>query len=118
MYNDPIVIDLSYLYSITSGDKEFEKILLSGTLDEVDKKVCGLKESWSTTDAKGVRNHAHSLITLSAIAGMPQVEQWSRKIDNAFADDIFHPEFIMVANNIFYGWPDAFTELKIILAAS
>lgn len=118
MYTDPIVIDLTYFYSITSGDKSFERILLAGTVAEVDNKVCSLKESWSINDACGVRNHAHSLITLSAIAGMPQVEQWSRKIDHAFSDNVFHPEFILIVNNIFHGWPFAFSKLKAILAAT
>ena len=118
MNSDQIIIDLSYLYSITGGDKSFEYLLLSGTVLEVDKKISELEISWKDNDPNGVRKNAHSLISLAAIAGMPQVEGWSRRIDHAFADELFHPEYIALANNIISGWPIAFLQLKQLIADS
>ncbi|MEO6549819.1 MAG: hypothetical protein ABIN94_17590 [Ferruginibacter sp.] len=117
--NDTLItIDLTYLYSITDGDKTFEQMLLIGTVADVDTKILGLKESWKTRDALEIRRSAHSLVSLSAIAGMPQVEQWSRSIDQAFADELFHPEMAPVADNIILGWPAAKSQLEQVIAAN
>ena len=96
MIHSPITIDLTYLYSLTGGDKSFEQMLLTGTVADVDSLVDGLKGSWEGGDAEGIRKNAHSLVSLSAIAGMPQVESWSRKIDQVFADGVFHPELAVL----------------------
>lgn len=115
MINTPIQIDLSYLYSITDGDKSFEQILLSGTVADVDTLVAGLKGSWETCDAAGIRKTAHSLVSLSAIAGMPQVVDWSRKLDEAFSDGVFHPELAVLADNIISGWPVVKSHLNSLI---
>ena len=112
----PIKIDLTYLYSITCGDKLFEQLLLTGTLADVDALISELKGSWKGGDAAGIRKNAHSLVSLAAIAGMPQVEDWSRTIDQAFADGAFHPELTPLAENIISGWPFAKTQLEALIA--
>ncbi len=113
----PIIIDLTYLYSLTGGDKSFEQLLLSGTVADVDDKINGLKTAWEQMEAAGVRKNAHSLVSLSAIAGMPQVEGWSRTIDQKFADGVFHPELALLANCIITGWPAAKLQLEEVMAA-
>ncbi|MEP7141735.1 MAG: hypothetical protein ABI707_02635 [Ferruginibacter sp.] len=114
----PIKIDLTYLYSITDGDKSFEQMLLTGTVADVDTMIKELKWSWEGCDAAGIRKNAHSLVSLSAIAGMPQVEGWSRKIDQAFSDGAFHPELSVLADNIILGWPAAKSQLEKVIAAN
>ncbi len=116
MIHTPILIDLTYLYSLTDGDKSFEQLLLTGTVADVDSKINGFKQSWEVKDPEGIRKNAHSLISLSAIAGMPQVVDWSRKIDEAFADGEFHPELSVLADNIIVGWPAAQTQLNLLIA--
>jgi hypothetical protein len=118
MIDTPIIIDLTYLYSLTNGDKSFEQMLLTGTVTEVDTMITGLKGSWDVCDAAGIRKNAHSLVSLSAIAGMPQVEGWSRKIDQAFADGVFHPELAVLADQIITGWPAAKSQLEGVIAAN
>jgi HPt (histidine-containing phosphotransfer) domain-containing protein len=117
MNTTPIIIDLTYLYSLTGGDKSFEQLLLSGTVADVDEKIHGLKAAWEANEPAGVRKNAHSLVSLSAIAGMPQVEGWSRTIDQKFADGVFHPELGLLANNIIAGWPAAKQQLEEVMAA-
>ncbi len=117
MNETPIIIDLTYLYSLTGGDKSFEQMLLAGTVADVDEKIQGLKAAWETKEATGVRKNAHSLVSLSAIAGMPQVEGWSRTLDQGFADGSFHPEMAILANNIIAGWPAAKLQLEDVMAA-
>ena len=116
MNDNPITIDLTYLYSLTGGDKSFEQMLLTGSVADVDNMINGLKLSWEQGDAAGIRKNAHSLISISAIAGMPQVEGWSRKIDQAFADGLFHPELAALADNIISGWPAAKSQLEEVIA--
>lgn len=118
MNHTPIKIDLSYLYSLTGGDKSFEQMLLAGTVADVEIQISGLKQSWEGKDAEGIRKNAHSLVSLSAIAGMPQVEGWSRIIDQAFSDGLFHPELSDVVENIFSGWPAAQSQLSEVIAAN
>lgn len=111
----PIAIDLTYLNTLTDGDKSFEQILLKCTIDDVDAKIDGLQSSWKAKNVTALRESAHSLVSLSAIAGMPQVEGWSRLIDQQCADGIFHPELEELVINISAGWPGAKAELKMIL---
>lgn len=92
-------------------------MLLAGTVADVDEKIQGLKAAWETKEATGVRKNAHSLVSLSAIAGMPQVEGWSRTLDQGFADGSFHPEMAILANNIIAGWPAAKLQLEDVMAA-
>lgn len=117
MNGTPIIIDLTYLYSLTGGDKSFEQMLLSGTVADVDEKINELKTAWDLKEAADVRKNAHSLVSLSAIAGMPQVEGWSRTLDQGFADGVFHPELANLANNIIVGWPAAKLQLEEVMAA-
>ena len=118
MSGTPIIIDLTYLYSLTGGDKAFEQMLLSGTVIDIDKKIQELKVAWEEEDAAGVKKDAHSLVSLSAIAGMPQVEGWSRTIDQGFADGAFHPELAALVNNIIAGWPTAKLQLEKVIPVS
>lgn len=117
MNDTPIQIDLTYLHSLTGGDKSFEQMLLTGTVADVDTKISGLKEAWAQRDPAGIRKNAHSLVSLSAIAGMPSVEGWSRSIDQSFADGSFHPEMAVLANNIISGWPAAKAQLDEVIAS-
>ncbi len=117
MSNTPIIIDLTYFYSITGGDKSFEQMLLAGTVADVDTRINGLKTAWEGRDAAGVRKNAHSLVSLAAIAGMPQVEGWSRTLDQSFADGSFHPELGALADNIISGWPAVKIQLNELMAA-
>ena len=117
MIDTPITIDLTYLNSLTGGDKGFEQMLLSGSVADVDIMIAGLKQSWEQQDALGIRKNAHSLVSISAIAGMPQVESWSRSIDQAFADGLFHPKLANLADNIISGWPAAKLQLQQLIDA-
>ena len=118
MDNTPIKIDLSYLYSLTGGNKSFEQKLLSSAVVDVNKMVERLQESWNNKEVDGIRKSAHSLISLSAIAGMPAVESWSRKIEKAFEDGRFHPELEDTATNIISGWPSAYLQLQDVIAGN
>ncbi len=117
MSETPITLDFTYLHSLTGGDKSFEQILLTGTLADVDTKIGNLKGSLEGADAAGIRTNAHSLVSLSAIAGMPEVVGWARTIDQSFADGIFHPEHIPLINKIIMGWPAAKSQLEKMIAA-
>lgn len=111
----PLTIDLTYLYSLTDGDKSFEQILLKCTIEDVDSKIEGLQNGWKSKNITTIRENAHSLVSLSAIAGLPQVEKWSRIIDQKFADGFFHPELEEFVINIIAGWPVVKKELEVNL---
>ena len=112
MLSATLLIDLSYFYSLIAGDKSFGQILLTGTIAEIDLLIKDFQFAWEQLDAAGVKKIAHSLVSLSAIAGMPQVSTWSRAIDQQFSDGIFHPEMGVFAYQIINGWPIAKTQLE------
>ena len=114
-YNS-IKIDLTYFYSLTNANKAFERKLLTGTVADVDDLVTNLKNAWALQDGAGVRKNAHSLISLSAIVGLPMIEAWSRKIDHIFSDDQFHSEYEVLVNNIISCWSYGFQQLKDVMA--
>jgi HPt (histidine-containing phosphotransfer) domain-containing protein len=110
-----IPIDLTYFFSITEGNKEFGDSLLQSAIDDIHVHVKKLDESWKTQDAAGVKQSAHSLISLSAIAGMPTVEKWCRQIENTFASGGFQPELGEIIDSIVSGWPGACKELQAVI---
>ena len=112
MLSAPLLIDLSYFYSLIAGDKSFGQILLTGTIAEIDLLIKDFQFAWEQLDAAGIKKIAHSLVSLSAIAGMPQVSTWSRAIDQQFSDGVFHPEMEVFASQIINGWPIAKTQLE------
>ncbi len=105
MTNDTIItIDLSYLHTVTGGDKEFEKQLLTGAVNDIETKVNNLKRAWHEQDAKNVKSNAHSLKSLTAIAGIPQIEQWSQLVDQMFSDGTFNSHQTESVYDIIDGW--------------
>lgn len=90
-------------------------MLLPGNVVVVDIMIAALKQSWEQRDALNIRKNAHSLVWLSAIAGMLQVESWSPSIDQAFADGLFHFELANFADNIISGWPAAKLHLQQLI---
>ena len=110
----PVAIDFTYLNTLTDGDKAFEQILLKCTIDDIDTKIENLNNSWKLRDVIIIRENAHSLVSLCAIAGLPQVEDWSRMIDQKFADGIFRSEMEIHIKNIVSTWAKARVELKKI----
>lgn len=110
-----IPIDLTYFYSITDGNKEFGETLLQSAIDDIHINVAKLDASWQNQDAAGVKQSAHSLISLAAIAGMPSVESWCRQIEKTFAVSGFQPELEEMIQAIVAGWPEASAELQSVI---
>ena len=109
-------IDLTYFYAITGGDKAFEQLLLTGTIADIDDKISAFKNAWKAKDAASIRSNAHSLISLSAIVGITEIEDYSKRIDRAFGDYTFHPELSRLADFIIAAWYIAQVKLKALIA--
>ena len=110
-------IDLSYLHSVSGGDEQFEKILLSSAISDIDVNVQRLKESWQQQDAGQVRSAAHTLKSVLVIAGLPQLEQACRVLDSQFADGAFHPEYHTQMWQIVHEWAIARVMLEELLSS-
>jgi hypothetical protein len=118
MENTTTKIDLAYLYLLSDGNKEFEQKLLTGSIENVNELMNNLQLAWESSDAVGVKKSAHSIISLAAITGIPFAEGLCRKIDKAFADDLFHPEYEPIVKDILSCWPVAYEQLKSVLHGS
>lgn len=117
MINEPtITIDLTYLHTVTGGDRLFEKTLLEGAVADIQLKIDEMQSAWDREDASTIRSNAHSLKSLTAIAGLPQIEHWSKIIDQLFADGIFHSKPKESINSIINGWGLAKPKLQRLLA--
>jgi HPt (histidine-containing phosphotransfer) domain-containing protein len=106
-----ITIDLSYLHMVAGGDKLFEKKLLESTIDDIEAKVNNLEEALQAEDANNIRMNAHSLKSLTAIAGIPQMQFWSKSVDKLFADGIFDSKTHEPVLSIIKNW--TFAKLKL-----
>jgi HPt (histidine-containing phosphotransfer) domain-containing protein len=84
--NTSITIDISYLHMVAGGDRSFEKKLLESTIDDIESKVNCLEEAIVAEDANTIRSNAHSLKSLTAIAGIPEMQTWSKSADKLFSD--------------------------------
>jgi len=111
-----INIDLSYLYAVTDGDKQFEKTLLQSAVSDIQNQVEELQKAWNGHNATAVRNTAHSLKSVTAIAGLPQLESACKIIDRLFADGIFHASAADSFSEIIYGWEEAKPQLERLIA--
>jgi HPt (histidine-containing phosphotransfer) domain-containing protein len=114
-YDLPITIDLTYLHTVTGGDKDFEKTLLEGAVNDIQLKVDNLEKAWNEQDAESVRSNAHSLKSLTAIAGIPHIEKCSKTIDNVFADGTFHSNTSDFYMGIINGWSIAKPKLYEVI---
>jgi hypothetical protein len=112
----PVTLDFTYLKSLTRDDRVFEKTLLSGAFADIDQKMEELKLAWEAGDGPGVRQAAHSLVSLCAIAGMPTVEQKTRGLDQLFADRLFHADQAPLFQDIMADWQDAKPQLLALLS--
>lgn len=116
MQKDSIInIDLSYLHFVTDGDKEFEKTLLASAVTDIQNQVEGLQKAWQQQNAAEVRNAAHSLKSVTAIAGLMQIQNSCKIIDNLFADGVFHADAAGSCNDIINGWEAARPQLEQVI---
>ena len=113
----PVTIDLTYLHTVTGGDKAFEKMLLQGAVEDIQDKIDNLQRAWDLEDASSIRMNAHSLKSLTAIAGLPQIERWSKIIDQLFSDGVFHSNTKEPFTGIFTGWNLVKPQLQEVIAA-
>jgi HPt (histidine-containing phosphotransfer) domain-containing protein len=118
MYNigTRLNIDLTYLHSVSGGDASFEKILLVSALADIQMNVEKLKTAWQNQDAEEIGNTAHTLKAVMVIAGLPQLEQYCKKVDITFRDKLFHLEESNAVFAIIEGWTEAKPKLEELVA--
>jgi HPt (histidine-containing phosphotransfer) domain-containing protein len=114
--DESITIDLSYLQSVTGGDRVFEKTLLEGAVNDIQLKIDNLQKAWDEQDASSVKSNAHSLKSLTAIVGLPQIERLSKVIEQMFSDGIFHKRISESYKGILTGWLKAKPKLKHMIS--
>jgi HPt (histidine-containing phosphotransfer) domain-containing protein len=111
-----ITIDLSYLRTVSGGDKTFEKMVLLGAVDDIQLQLEQLEKAWSKKEAGNIRRAAHSLKSVVAIAGLAELEQNCSKLDLLFADETFHSEGSGYLNKIIYSWIKTRPVLEDVIA--
>jgi len=84
----------------------------SDIIDQVEERQNACKAHNPTA----VRNTAPSLKSLTAIAGLPQLESACKIIDRLFADGIFHASAADSFSEIIYGWEEAKPQLERLIA--
>ncbi len=79
-------LDLSYLHTISGGDKEFEKDMLQSLLSEISEKMAALSMAIHTSDAKNMGLQSHSLKNLAGIIGVPSLTERFKEIESRCDD--------------------------------
>lgn len=115
-YQETITIDLTYLHTVTGGDREFEKTLLQGAVNDIQCRIDNLEKAWQDQDGRSVKTNVHSLKSLTAIAGLPQIERWSRALDQIFSDGQFHSNTSESYRSLVAGWTVAKPKLNEVIA--
>lgn len=118
MYNisTRLNIDLTYLHSVSGGDAGFEKILLTSAVADIQMNVDKLRTAWQNQDAEEIGNAAHTLKSVMVIAGLPQLEQYCKRVDVSFRDRLFHEEESSTVFAIIEGWTEAKPKLEELIA--
>lgn len=91
-------LDLSYLNSISGGDKEFEKDMMQSLLSEMSEKMTALAVAIQADETKSIRLQSHSLKNLAGIIGVPslvdrfkEIETVCEEAPNAYLRQLFLP---------------------------
>jgi HPt (histidine-containing phosphotransfer) domain-containing protein len=99
-----VKISFDYLYTVSGGDKTFEKMVLLGAVDDIQLQIEQLENAWQKKEGDTIRRIAHSLKSVVAIAGLEELELNCKKLDQLFSDEKFHPEGSSYLNKIVYCW--------------
>ncbi len=110
---ETVTIDHTYLHSLTGGDKSFEKKLLEEAVRDIEIKIGNLHQGWKEQNAENICSNAHALKSLTAIAGIPQIQNWCKIIEQLFSRGIQHSS--LEIENIINAWPIAKAQLLQIL---
>lgn len=103
----PLNIDLTYLHSVTGGDANFEKILLSNAVTDIQNNMDILNEALLAGNAPALGNAAHTLKSVVAIAGLPPLENLCKRVNALFKDGIFRREEEVTVRKIINTWNEA-----------
>jgi HPt (histidine-containing phosphotransfer) domain-containing protein len=109
-------IDLSYLHSVSGGDKSFEKVLLSSAIDDIQFNIDNLRKAWKEENAMDAGTAAHTLKSVMTIAGLRQLEAYCKKIETTFRNGFFNAELYHCFDSITEGWQMAKPRLEELVA--
>jgi HPt (histidine-containing phosphotransfer) domain-containing protein len=110
-------IDLSYLQSVTGGDRNFEKMLLTNALADIQSNIGMLQSAWAKRDAITISSAAHTLKSVVAIAGLQQLSVLCKKVNLIFRDGVFRMEGEKTLSDIIEGWTKAKPKLEEVITA-
>jgi HPt (histidine-containing phosphotransfer) domain-containing protein len=83
-FNDESVIDLTYLQSLSKGDKVFEEAMLKSFVDQVPGELEALNSSIEKEDFHSIRTIAHTMkSTVSYLGMMPLLTRLEEIVDLA-----------------------------------
>lgn len=104
---NPFGIDLTYLHSVTGGDRNFEKMLLINALADIQNNISTLQGAWAKKDAATLSSAAHTLKSVTAIAGLSPLAELCKKVNFIFRDGVFRIEGEKTLKEIIDGWTSA-----------
>lgn len=110
------LVNLSYLQSVSGGNREFEKMLLTGAIQDIDQQTNILYKSCVTKNTDAFYKAAHILKSVTAIVGLNAMQQCCLKIEKFSADIIFHEEGQDIYNQISNYWLLGKEELHQIIS--
>ncbi len=108
-------IDLTYLHSVTGGDRNFEKMLLANALSDIQNNINALQGGWAKKDASTISTAAHTLKSVTAIAGFPCLAALCKNINLLFKDGVFRMEGEKTLIEVIEGWGNAKPGLEEVI---
>lgn len=99
--------DLTYLLSVSNGDKRFEKMLINTSIQSIDSKMMDVTSGLTEKDADKLRKAVHSLKPLFAVVGYNEMQKICSAAELQLAVNGFQQSCEIDINTLKSKWPEA-----------
>jgi len=108
-------LDLSYLKSVTDGDKELIKELIEIFKNQVPEYLQDFQDAYQQKDAKTLSQIAHKSKSSVAIMGMNRLAADLEKFEKEAREGQFSEQYINYIENFDKQCQDALMQLEILI---
>ena len=95
-----VALDLTYLNTISEGDKEFINDILNTFLEEMPKDMAQMSNAVETNDTLLIGQMAHKVKATLHLLGLEELKSLALKIEQTAKENKEHPEIQLWAKDL------------------